>query len=115
MTEHIAADPVVVADSHDAHNSPENIKKEIRVYLIVFGALAMLTAATVWACYGLRMPVHKAIMIAVAIATVKGFLVAGFFMHLLTEKKLIYGILVLTVIFFAALLWLPVHDVADKF
>jgi cytochrome c oxidase subunit 4 len=122
LTEHIAADPAVpVAQEHagvhdpNAHNSPEHIKKEMRVYLIVFGALAVLTGATVYACYGLRMPVHYAIMIAVAIATVKGFLVAGFFMHLLTEKRLIYGILLLTVAFFAALLWLPVHDVIDKF
>ena len=122
MTEHIAADPAVpVAHEHagvhdpNAHNSPEQIKREMRVYLIVFAALAVLTGATVYACYGLRMPVHYAIIIAVAIATIKGFLVAGFFMHLLSEKRLIYGILLLTVAFFAALLWLPVHDVIDKF
>jgi cytochrome c oxidase subunit 4 len=122
LTEQIAADPIVPerhehAGVHDpsGHNSPEQIKKEMRVYLIVFGALAVLTAATVYACFGLRLPVHYAIMIALAIATLKGFLVAGFFMHLLSEKKLIYGVLILTVVFFAALLWLPVHDVADKF
>jgi cytochrome c oxidase subunit IV len=122
VTDHVAADPVVPpAHEHagiqdpNAHHSPEQIRKEIRVYLLVFGALAVLTLATVVACYGMRLPVHYAIMVAVAIACMKGFLVAGFFMHLLTEKKLIYGILVLTVVFFAALLWLPVHDVIDKF
>ena len=41
--------------------------------------------------------------------------VAGFFMHLLSERKLIYGILILTVVFFAVLLWGPAHDIADKF
>ena len=87
----------------------------MRVYLIVFGALALLTGATVFACFGLKLPVHYAIMVALTIAVMKGFLVAGFFMHLLSEKKLVYGILILTVAFFAALLWLPVHDVADKF
>ena len=122
MTEQIAADPVVAerhehAGVHDpnVHNSPEHIKKEMRVYLIVFGALALLTGATVFACFGLKLPVHYAIMVALTIAVMKGFLVAGFFMHLLSEKKLVYGILILTVAFFAALLWLPVHDVADKF
>ena len=52
MTEQIAADPVVAerhehAGVHDpnVHNSPEYIKKEMRVYLIVFGALALLLAA----------------------------------------------------------------------
>lgn len=114
MTEHIAVDPAVGHDRGE-HNSPEHIRKEVRVYLIVFGALAVLTLATVLACYGLKLPVHYAIMVALAIASMKGFLVAGFFMHLLSEKKLIYGILLLTVVFFAVLLWLPVHDVIDKF
>jgi cytochrome c oxidase subunit IV len=95
------------------HHSPEEIKREIRVYLIVFGALAVLTALTVYACYGLRMPPHIAIMIALAIACTKGFLVAGFFMHLLSEKKLIYSVLGLTVFFFAVLLWGPWHHFVD--
>ena len=43
------------------------------------------------ACHrGLKMPAHKAIAIALAIAATKGFLVAGFFMHLLSERKVIY-------------------------
>ena len=95
------------------HHSPEEIKREIRVYLYVFGALAVLTAATVYACYGLKMPVHQAILIALVIASMKGFLVAGFFMHLLSEKKLIYGVLSLTVFFFAVLLWGPWHHFID--
>ena len=48
-------------------------------------------------------------MVALAIATLKGFLVAGFFMHLISEKKVVYGILSLTLIFFAVLLWVPWH------
>jgi cytochrome c oxidase subunit IV len=99
----------------DLHHSPEQIQKEIRVYIAVFFGLAALTALTVWACYGLKLPVHTAIVVAVTIACTKGFLVAGFFMHLLSEKKVIYGILALTLAFFAVLLWLPVHDVLGKF
>jgi caa(3)-type oxidase subunit IV len=99
--------------AHDDHHSPEAIKREIRVYLYVFGALAALTALTVYACFGLRMPIHYAIMIALAIACTKGFLVAGFFMHLLTERKLIYSILILTVFFFAVLMWGPWHHYVD--
>ena len=100
---------------HDpnVHHSPEQIKKEIRVYLIVFAALAVLTGLTVYACYGLQMPVHIAIAIALVIACTKGFLVAGFFMHLLSEKKLIYSVLGLTVFFFAVLLWGPWHHFVD--
>ena len=39
---------------------------------------------------------------------VKGFLVAGYFMHLISEKKMIYGILIATVFFFTGLMFLTV-------
>ena len=112
-----AADEHTHGGVHDpnVHHSPEEIKREIRVYIAVFFSLAVLTGATVAARYLFDLPMWQAIAIALAIACVKGFLVAGFFMHLLSEKKLIYSILALTVIFFAALLWLPVHDVIGKF
>jgi len=119
VTEQIIEPKALPAESHAAEthahhgHSPEEIRKEIRVYLWVFGGLTALTALTVWACYGLKMPVHKAIAIALAIATAKGFLVAGFFMHLLSEKKLIYSILLLTVFFFAVVIWGPLHHWAD--
>ena len=108
MTEH------VTEHVHDAHNDPEHIKREVRVYLYVFCSLGVLTGATVAARYLLDLPMHYAIALALAIACLKGFLVAGFFMHLLSEKKLIYALLTLTVIFFTFLIWLPIHDIADK-
>ena len=49
-----------------------------------------------------------AVTVALLVATVKGSLVACYFMHLISEKKLIYAVLVLTVVFFVALLALPV-------
>ncbi len=125
MTEQIVA-PTAPTESHaedqhghggvhdsDLHHSPEEIRREIRVYLWVFAGLAALTALTVYACYGLKTPVHIAIAIALVIACTKGFLVAGFFMHLLSEKKLIYSILILTVFFFAVLMWAPWNHWAD--
>jgi cytochrome c oxidase subunit IV len=122
VTEHIATDPAVpVTHEHggvhdpNAHHSPEHIKHEMKIYILIFFSLAVLTGATVAARFFLDLPMGYAIAVALAIASIKGFLVAGFFMHLLSEKKLIYGILILTVAFFTALLWLPVHDVIDKF
>ena len=92
----------------NAHHSPEEIKREVRVYLIVFVALSALTAVTVGSFYMLKSyPVSVAIGVALAIALVKGSLVAGYFMHLLSEKKLIYAVLLLTVFFFAVLIWGP--------
>jgi len=107
---HSAADEAEHGGVHDPnlHHSPEEIKREVRVYLIVFVALAALTAVTVGSFYALKSyPVSVAIGVALAIALVKGSLVAGYFMHLLTEKKLIYAVLILTVFFFAVLIWGP--------
>jgi cytochrome c oxidase subunit 4 len=104
-----------VMDVPEESHSADEIRKEIRVYLTVFACLALLTGVTVWGCFGLKLPLHRAIILALVIASVKGSLVAAFFMHLLSEKKLIYGVLLLTAFFFALLLWLPVHDVLDTF
>ena len=84
-----------------------DIDKHVRVYMFVFGALMVLTILTVAVSY-LDLSVPLAVTVALFVATVKGSLVAGYFMHLISEKKLIYAVLVLTVVFFAALLFLPV-------
>jgi len=104
-----------IGDPNAHRHSPEQIRKEMKVYLAVFIGLAVLTAVTVGACYGLKLPVHQAILVALIIASIKGFLVAAFFMHLLSEKKVIYGVLILTVIFFIFLMMLPVSHHANPF
>ena len=52
---------------------------------------------------------------ALLVATVKGTLVACYFMHLISEKKLIIAVLVLTAVFVAALMILPVITVSNGF
>lgn len=111
VTDHAHA---AAADPHGHHHTPEQIRAEMRVYIYVFLALAVLTGVTVGVCYGFDLPVHYAIMVAMAVAIVKGTLVACFFMHLISEKKLIFGILIMTVIFFAVLMALPVSHYLDK-
>jgi cytochrome c oxidase subunit IV len=115
MTEHAAHDSLPHAhdEAHDAHhghdNSPEAIRKEVRKYLIVLGALAVLTVITVAISY-IHLPTPQAIALALVVATIKGALVAAFFMHLISERKLIYAVLVFTVFFFGLLLWGPWHQ-----
>ena len=91
-----------MSDDHAA-----DISKHIRTYMIVFAALAVLTVVTV-AVYYLHLSVGKAIVLALIIASVKAALVACYFMHLMSEKKLIYWVLLLTVAFFFVLLLVPV-------
>jgi cytochrome c oxidase subunit 4 len=83
-----------------------DIDKHVRIYITVFVALMALTIITV-AISRLHLREPIAVAVALFVAIVKGSLVAGYFMHLISEKKLIYAVLVLTVVFFAALLALP--------
>ena len=84
----------------------EAIRKQTRIYVGVFIALAIGTVLTVAVSY-LHMPVALAILVALIIASFKGSLVAAFFMHLSHERKVIYWVLLLTVVFFLALMFIP--------
>jgi cytochrome c oxidase subunit IV len=84
----------------------EAIRKQTRVYIAVFVALAIGTVLTVLVAEA-KLPVALAILIALAIASFKGSLVAAFFMHLSHERKVIYWLLLLTVVFFLALMFIP--------
>ena len=90
-----------------------DIDKHVRIYIMVFVTLMVLTLVTVAVSY-LHLPVHQAIVVALLIAGIKGTLVACYFMHLISEKKLIYTVLVLTVFMFLVLLLVPVFTVADR-
>ena len=83
-----------------------DIDRHVRVYIIVFVALMALTLITVAVSY-LHLSTPMAIAVALFVATIKGSLVACYFMHLISEKKLIYVVLGITVIKFIALLALP--------
>ena len=99
----------------DAHaHSVDDIKKSVKTYMMVFGALMVLTIITVGVSY-VHLPVVAAVTVALIVATIKGSLVACYFMHLISEKKLIYAVLGLTVFFFIALMTLPAFTVADGY
>src|SRR5215210_2515173 len=83
-----------------------DIDKHVRIYITVFVALMALTLVTVAVSY-LHLSTPMAITLALFIATIKGTLVACYFMHLISERKLIYAVLAITAIKFAALLALP--------
>jgi len=91
-----------------------DIDKHVRIYITVFVTLMVLTIVTV-AISRFHLPVPIAVSVALFVATVKGTLVACYFMHLLSEKKLIYAVLALTAAFFVVLLSLPVLTVHDGF
>jgi cytochrome c oxidase subunit 4 len=77
------------------------------VYLTVFAALGVLTVVTVALSY-LQLSTAYAITVAMVVATVKAGLVASYFMHLITEERVIHWILALTIAFFVTLMLIPV-------
>lgn len=93
---------------HSHAHSPDEVKKHVRTYIIIFVALLIGTVVTV-----ALNAVHfdsalLTIGIALFVACIKAFLVAGFFMHLMSEKKAIYSMLAVTVFFFVAMMFLTV-------
>ena len=94
--------------SEPAKDDPHaaDIDRHVRAYITVFVALMVLTLVTVWVS-SLGLSIKLAVGVALGIAVVKGSLVAGVFMHLSTEKKLIVLGLALTVFFFLFCLLMP--------
>jgi cytochrome c oxidase subunit 4 len=82
------------------------VRSHLRVYVMVFIALGVLTVVTVALSY-LELPTALAITVAMVVATVKASLVAGYFMHLLSEEKVIIWLLVLCAAFLVFLFALP--------
>ena len=96
-----------------ADSSAEDIKKHIVVYYKVFAALAVLTTVTVAISY-LDFTIGPAVLVAMLVASVKGTLVACYFMHLLSERGLVFWVLGLCAVFFAFLMVLPVVTIGES-
>jgi cytochrome c oxidase subunit 4 len=91
-----------------------DIDRHVRIYITVFASLMVLTIVTV-AVSRFHFPVPVAVSLALLVATIKATLVACYFMHLISEKKLIIAIMALTVVFFIVLIALPVLTVSNGF
>jgi len=100
-------------DHHDEGHDLAHLDSHLRAAYVVFGALLLLTGATVGASY-LHLPTKPAIILCLVIATIKGSLVALWFMHLISERKLIHYVLALTVVFFFTLLLIPHWTAEDR-
>lgn len=79
--------------------------------MMVFGALMVLTVVTVAVSYW-HLPPLAAILLGLAIATLKASLVAAFFMHLKGERVLIYALLGVTAFTFIMLISIPIDTAA---
>lgn len=97
-----ATGEVATHDEHGAHD----VAKHIRGYLMVGVILLTFTGITVALSY-VNFGTQKAnITVAMLVATLKAGLVAAIFMHLSSEKRMIYRILIFTGFFVMGLFWL---------
>jgi len=90
--------------------SNKDLAHHITNYRKVFIYLLIGTVLTVGASYvefSVKDSIAGAIFVGLLIATIKGYLVAANFMHLNSEKKMIYWILLLTLFFLVLLLFIP--------
>ena len=87
--------------------SSHNLEHSKSVYLKILIILFILTITTVSVSYIEFGSLAIGIAVGLLIASVKGFLVAGNFMHLLDEVKPIYWILILSSIFFMFVFFIP--------
>lgn len=92
-------------------DTPEEIKKHLKLYWKVGYALLFCTALTVGVTY---IPViGDNIWLGLGIATFKAGLVALIFMHLNSEKSLIYKVLLYTVFFAIGMIFLTLLAMYD--
>jgi caa(3)-type oxidase subunit IV len=92
---------------------PVDLNDYIRRCVYVFIAVIGATALMIWASFlhNFGWPVKVGIILAVASAN--ALVVAGFLMHLISERKMIYTLLIFTVFFFAGLMGLTLWAMSD--
>lgn len=95
------------AHAHDVVHA-DHERPNVKLYLGIFAALMVLTAATVIVSK-FHLPRPQAITLGLLIALTKASLVGAVFMHLWGEKKMIHRFLY-TAGFFGILMLIPITD-----
>ena len=89
-------------------DSPEEIQKHVKTYMIVGATLIVCSFLTVVVAW-----ITPSITIGLGIACFKAGLVAFIFMHLNHERSIIYKILLFTFFFFLGLMVLTIMALYD--
>ena len=87
---------------------PVDLKSYIRLCAVIFLVVLCTTSAMIAASFSdhLGSGWTGRVTVILGIAVINAFLVAGYLMHLLSEKKLVYTVLCFTVFFFIGLMGL---------
>ncbi len=85
----------------------ENIQKEIKKHITIYILLLILTVIN-FSLSRMHLSAVETLSGVLSIALIQGSMVVCYFMHLLSEKKMIHFVLILTIILAAGLLFLPI-------
>jgi heme/copper-type cytochrome/quinol oxidase subunit 4 len=98
----------------ELHEHPVNFQDYLRRCLYIFIAILCATSLMIWISF---LPEHYTwaakVGMILAVASANAFVVAGFLMHLISEKKMIYTILAFTVFFVIGLFALTLYAMHD--
>jgi hypothetical protein len=97
--------------SADEH--PVNFNSYAILCVKVFIAVLVAVGLMIWVSFLPHFGWPLKVTLILAIAICNAFAVAGFLMHLLTEKKMVYTVLTFTVFFFAGLVGLTLWAMQD--
>ncbi len=95
-----------------SESHPVDFKSYVRRCAYVFIAVVCATSLMIWASY-LHYSWAVKVALILTVACGNAFVVAGFLMHLLSEKKMIYTMLGFTLFFFAGLMGLTIWATHD--
>jgi caa(3)-type oxidase subunit IV len=96
-----------------SESHPVDFKSYFRRCVYVFIAVVCTTSLMIYASFLPNYGWTAKVAMILAIACVNAFVVAGFLMHLLSEKRAIYTTLAFTVFFFAGLMGLTMWAMHD--
>ena len=97
-----------------SHEHPVDFPSYLRRCLYIFIAILCATSLMIWISF---LPEHYTwaakVGMILGVATANAFVVAGFLMHLISEKKMIYAVLAFTVFFVIGLFALTLYAMHD--
>jgi len=96
-----------------SESHPVDFKTYFRRCVYVLIAVICTTSLMIYASFLPNFGWPSKVAMILVIACVNAFVVAGFLMHLLSEKKMIYTVLGFTLFFFAGLMGLTLYAMHD--
>jgi len=96
-----------------SESHPVDFNSYIRRCALVFVAVICATGLMIYASYLPHFGWPAKVAMILAIAACNASVVAGFLMHLLSEKKMVYTVLAFTVFFFIGLMGLTLWAMND--